>query len=110
VGLREAARQLIKLIPGYGQVISASIAFAGTVALGEAANVWFKNKMKMDVEELKLVFQRKAEQAKEEYENHAEQESELKQKVEHLREQLQAGEISQEEFDRKLLELINIEK
>ena len=72
VGFREAARQLIKLIPVYGQVISASIAFAGTVALGEAANVWFKTKMKMDVEELKSVFQRKAEQAKKEYGEHAE--------------------------------------
>jgi small GTP-binding protein len=105
VGLREAARQLVKLIPGYGQVISASIAFAGTVALGEAANVWFKNKMKMDVEELKAVFQRKAEQAKKEYAEHAEQENELRQKIEDLREQLQTGKISQEEFDRKLAEL-----
>ena len=35
VGLREAARQLVKLVPGYGLVVSAGIAFAGTVALGE---------------------------------------------------------------------------
>lgn len=108
VGLREAARQLIKLIPGYGQVISASIAFAGTVALGEAANVWFKNKMKMDVAELKAVFQRKAEQAKKEYEKQADRESELRQQIEDLRDQLRAGKISQEEFDRKLAELFNI--
>src|SRR6266542_1612487 len=32
VGFRETARQLIKLVPGYGLVVSASIAFAGTVA------------------------------------------------------------------------------
>src|SRR5438477_4736433 len=45
VGLREAARQLVKWVPGYGMAVSASIAFAGTVALGEAANVWFKRRM-----------------------------------------------------------------
>ena len=47
VGFREAARQLAKLIPGYGSAVSATIAFAGTVALGEAANVWFKRQMKI---------------------------------------------------------------
>src|SRR5688572_8991995 len=47
VGLREAARQLVKFVPGYGLVVSAGIAFAGTVALGETANFWFSRQMKV---------------------------------------------------------------
>jgi predicted GTPase len=40
--LREAARALIKFVfPGGGNVISASVAFAGTWALGEAAILYF---------------------------------------------------------------------
>lgn len=70
VGFREAARQLVKLIPGYGMAVSASIAFAGTVALGEAANVWFKRRMKVDAAELKELFVRSAGKAKEEFEAH----------------------------------------
>src|SRR6185295_1663155 len=53
VGFREAARQLVKLVPGYGTVVSASIAFAGTVALGEAANLWFLRRMKVDAHDIK---------------------------------------------------------
>ncbi len=105
VGLREAARQLVKLIPGYGQAVSASIAFAGTIALGEAANAWFKNKMKIDAEELKLIFQHTAERAQKEYDEYSKQEGELKQKIDALREQLHAGEMTQEEFERRLAEL-----
>ena len=67
VGLREAARQLVKMVPGYGSAVSAGIAFAGTVALGEAANVWFKRQMKVDVADLKELFTRTALRAKEEY-------------------------------------------
>jgi GTP-binding protein Era len=68
VGLREAARQLIKLVPGYGIAISASVAFAGTVALGEAANLWFKRRMKVDANDLKELFMRTADKAKHDYE------------------------------------------
>jgi small GTP-binding protein len=72
VGFRETARQLVKLVPGYGMAISASIAFAGTVALGEAANVWFKRRMKVDAAELKELFVRSAGKAKQEYEAQSE--------------------------------------
>jgi small GTP-binding protein len=69
MGLRELARQLFKLIPGWGSAISAAIAFAGTVALGEAANAWFKSDMKMPPEELHEVFKKAAENAKAEYQS-----------------------------------------
>jgi len=72
VGFREAARQLVKLVPGYGMAVSASIAFAGTVALGEAANVWFKRRMKVDAADLRELFIRTASKAKVEFEADAE--------------------------------------
>lgn len=39
--LREVARGLVKLLPGFGSVISAGVAFAGTQALGKAAVAYF---------------------------------------------------------------------
>lgn len=40
-GFRWAAQQIVKLIPGAGSVISASVAAAGTVALGHSAIAYF---------------------------------------------------------------------
>ena len=105
VGLRETARQLVKLIPGYGSLISASIAFAGTVALGESANLWFKNGMKIDLDELKSVFQKAKRKAEREYKQQDAENLELQQQIEELHRQLQDEEITQEEFARRLEEL-----
>lgn len=107
VGLREVARQLIKLVPGYGQVVSASIAFAGTVALGETANAWFKKKMKIEAEELLQIFTKTAEQAKQDYQGYSQRQVQLKQQLGELRKQLDSGTISQDDFENKLLELNN---
>ncbi len=41
VGMRTAAQQLIKLIPGAGAVVSGGIAGAGTYALGKSAQTYF---------------------------------------------------------------------
>ena len=113
VGLREAARQLVKLIPGYGLVVSAGIAFAGTVALGETANLWFSRQMKVDAHDLKELFTRVASKAKQEYALRSEKESagdrvadeRVRSEAEMLREKLARGAISQVEFDKALAEL-----
>jgi GTP-binding protein Era len=107
VGLREAARQLIKLVPGYGLVVSASIAFAGTVALGEAANLWFARRMKVDAQDLKELFSRTAARAKDEYALKSQSTSdasrakaeEMNSRIDELRKKLEAGTISQADFD-----------
>jgi uncharacterized protein (DUF697 family) len=106
VGLREAARQLIKLVPGYGLVVSASIAFAGTVGLGEAANVWFARKMKVDAQDLKELFTRTATRAKAEYALKSEASPDanraaegVRSRIDALRKRLEAGEMSQADFD-----------
>ncbi len=69
VGLRLAARQLVKLVPGAGSVVGAGIAFAGTIALGETAHVWFKRNMEVPPDELRAVFRQRAEEARERYEH-----------------------------------------
>ena len=46
--LREAARALVKLVPGIGSVASAAIAFAGTMGIGEAAASYFIDNTSMD--------------------------------------------------------------
>lgn len=53
VALRTISRQLVKLIPGAGSVISAGIASAGTYALCEAAIAYFiDNKSKEEAKEM----------------------------------------------------------
>jgi len=113
VGLREAARQLVKLVPGYGLAVSAAIAFAGTVALGETAHLWFSRQMKVDAHELKDLFSRVAAKAKQEYALRADRESasdraedeRVRAEVAALREKLARGTISQAEFDKAMIEI-----
>jgi GTP-binding protein Era len=109
VGLRGAARQLVKLVPGYGLIVGAGIAFAGTVALGETANVWFKRRMKVDAQDLKTLFTTVAQRAKLDYRKTHDDDrmnavgsgpaaaAELRRAE--LRRELEAGSISQAEFD-----------
>lgn len=105
VGLREAARQLVKLIPGYGSAVSAAIAFAGTVALGEAANVWFKARMKIEAEELREVFRRAAERARAEYTGREARAAAMKTTVEAIRGRFDRGEITREQMEQAIAEL-----
>jgi small GTP-binding protein len=113
VGLREAARQLVKLVPGYGLVVSAGIAFAGTVALGETAHLWFSRQMKVDANDLKELFSRVASKAKQEYSLRSEKESaddraadeRIRSQVEALRAKRAQGAMSEAEFDRAMVEI-----
>jgi small GTP-binding protein len=56
--LRMGFQQVIKLIPGPGNVISAAYAAAGTMAMGAAAIQWFASGQTMLPEEARAVFQR----------------------------------------------------
>jgi len=111
VGFREAARQLVKLVPGYGMAVSASIAFAGTVALGEVANTWFARRMKVDVQDLKELFTRTASKAKQDYalkerDSDSKRDAEaVKARVDDLRKRYAMGEITEAEFDEALAAL-----
>ncbi|MCU0693912.1 MAG: 50S ribosome-binding GTPase [Polyangiaceae bacterium] len=98
VGLREGARQLLRLVPGYGSAISAAVAFAGTVALGEAANLWFKSRMNMSQEQLRREFGRAAKRAHDEFAAYDARNARLQERVRELEAQCNAGTLSTDEF------------
>lgn len=109
VGLREAARQLIKLVPGYGSVVSAAVAFAGTVALGEAAHLWFERQMRVDAAELRTLFAKTAERAKVAYERSSKAArlkggttDGLADEVQSLSARRNSGDLSEQDFERAL--------
>src|SRR5699024_449097 len=62
VALREVSRQLVKVFPGAGSFISASIASAGTYALCEAAIAYFIDS-KYE-KEAKVIYEKQLEKAK----------------------------------------------
>ncbi len=108
-GLREIARQLVKLIPVGGSVISAAIAYGGTYALGEAANAWFESDMKMPPDELKEVYRRAEQSAKQQYEAKPKETaitvSGQGAATADLRKKYENGEITAEQFGKELLKL-----
>lgn len=106
-GLREAARQLLKLVPGAGPVVSAAIAFAGTVALGEVANQWFKSRMQIPADELRAVFQQTATNARREYEAHRAGAEAASTEIARLRERRDAGDLTEEQLATMLAELLD---
>lgn len=105
-GLREAARQLVKLIPGVGSAVSASVAFAGTVALGEAANLWFKRQMQIPADELRQVFTATVAKAREDFEKEKSTDPDTQAKVEALTARRAKGELSDDDFARLLEEVV----
>ena len=48
--LREAARALVQFVPGYGQAVSASVAYAATLAIGKTATLYFITDQQGDVQ------------------------------------------------------------
>jgi uncharacterized protein (DUF697 family) len=84
VGLREVARHVVRLVPGYGSAVSAAIAFSGTVALGEAANLWFRGQMKLSGAELRRFFGQVAVRAREGYSRHRQRAASLAERLRRL--------------------------
>lgn len=100
--LREGARNLVKLVPGWGAAVSSAIAFAGTVAIGESARVWFRSRMQAPPEELREAFRASAERARAEFARSGTAGAE---RIAELRRRLEAGEIDEAEFQRLLATL-----
>lgn len=55
--MREAARALLKLVPGAGNIASAAIAFAGTMGIGEAAAAYFIDRVPIEQAKAQLVLE-----------------------------------------------------
>ena len=60
--LREAARALVQVVPGFGQAVSASVAYAGTYAVGTAATSYF---LRGETDDLPALFREAFERGRE---------------------------------------------
>jgi len=64
-GLRAIARQVVKLVPVGGWAASAAIGYAGTLAMGRAAVLYFeRGKQELESGELAEIRQRAAKEAR----------------------------------------------
>jgi uncharacterized protein (DUF697 family) len=95
-----------KFVPFVGWVVSISMAYALTYAIGEVADHYFKNGRGVSSDELRSMFDRVyREKKKEKQEAHA-SDDELKEKLEKLKRARADGILSEEEFEAKKAELL----
>jgi uncharacterized protein (DUF697 family) len=95
-----------KFIPFAGWVITVSMAYALTYAIGEVSDHYFRNGRGVPQGELKDMFKRIYEQKKAEKQRANEGNATLKDKLEQLKKAYEAGLLTQEEFDRKKEQLL----
>lgn len=62
--VRQTGRQLAKLIPGWGWIVSGAIAFAGTFGLGKALGLYYRDGMRTNPDELRRIYREEVEKAK----------------------------------------------
>jgi uncharacterized protein (DUF697 family) len=90
-----------KFVPFFGWLVTISMAYALTWAIGEVSNHYFENGRGVPEQDLRDMFNRVyAEKRKEKQEAHR-GDSSLKDKLEQLKEAFEAGLIDEEEFRRK---------
>lgn len=113
-GARVAISNLVKFVPGYGSVFGATTAFATTFALGKTFEKFFKSHRefdatKFDASELKEDVKSAQKEGKKAYAEHKgavdKKAEETKAALEALNDKLAAGEITQAEFEQKVVEL-----
>jgi len=95
-----------KLIPFFGWVITISMAYALTWAIGEVSEHYFRNGRNVDEGELKAMFERVYKTKKDEKAAEHKRNRSLKQKLEQLKEAKRAGLLSDEEFEAKKAALL----
>jgi uncharacterized protein (DUF697 family) len=62
--MRQAARSLVGLIPGWGAIPKVAVAFAGTQLVGKGVNVWLTDGQRFTERELKKVYTEALERGK----------------------------------------------
>lgn len=90
-----------KLIPFFGWVITISMAYALTWAIGEVSDHYFRNGRNVDEEELKAMFERIYKRKKEEKAAEHKADKTLKAKLEELKKAREAGLLTDDEFEAK---------
>jgi uncharacterized protein (DUF697 family) len=100
VVLRYAFQIIVKFIPVLGSLIGPAIAYGGTVAIGEAAILYFESGMEATPQDIADAYRRAKEKAEREFKSSGMEDS-MKEKEEPLKllgEKLQSGQITQDEF------------
>jgi len=108
VVLRYAFQALVKLLPVFGSIIGPAIAYGGTVAIGEAAILYFESGMKATPEEVAEAYRTAKEKAETDFQR-SRMEDRVKAKENELKEineKLDRGEISIDEYERRAKELL----
>jgi len=109
-GTRIAVSNLAKLVPVFGMVVGATTAYASTWALGKVANEYFASGGEMDAFSLRQAFKQAKKEGEAIYKTKAEEIAEKKQAIEPqvqlLNEELKAGNITPDEYQAKLKELL----
>lgn len=95
-----------KLIPFFGWVVTISMAYALTWAIGEVSDHYFRNGREVDPDELRAMFRRVYESKKEEKTREHKRNKGLKAKLEQLKEAREAGLLTEEEFEAKKAEVL----
>ncbi len=90
-----------KLIPFFGWVVTISMAYALTWAIGEVSDHYFRNGRNVDDAELRTMFDRIYKSKKEEKSKEHKRDSTLKTKLEELKEARKSGLLTEEEFEAK---------
>ena len=109
-GTRIAISNLAKLVPVFGMVVGATTAFASTWALGKVANEYFASGGEMDAFSLRQAFKKAKKEGEAVYKTKADEITSKKLAIEPqvqlLNEELKAGNITPEEYQVKLKELL----
>jgi uncharacterized protein (DUF697 family) len=95
-----------KLIPFFGWVVTISMAYALTWAIGEVSDLYFKTGRGVSTDVLKEKFQAIYKEKKAEKESANKSNQTLKEKLEQLKEAYAGGLLTEEEFSKKKEELL----
>jgi uncharacterized protein (DUF697 family) len=95
-----------KFIPFLGWVVTISMAYAMTWAIGEVSDHYFRNGRNVDEQELKKMFERVYKAKKAEKEESHKADKTLKEKLEELKEARKEGLLTDDEFEAKKAELL----
>lgn len=95
-----------KLIPFFGWVVTLSMAYALTFAIGEVSDFYFKNGRGVSSSDMKDMFQRIYKQKRAEKESQHKKDKTLKDKLEQLKKAYEAGILTEEEFEAKKQDIL----
>ncbi|MBI4852349.1 MAG: TerB family tellurite resistance protein [Acidobacteria bacterium] len=104
-GASIAVSSLAKLVPGWGSVVGATVAFSTTYALGHVAVKYFESGKNIPLNSLKDIYQAKKSEGKKEYEKSRstiEENKHIANKLEELSKALKDGKLTQDKYQEEV--------